>query len=133
MRARYRSEAEKIAMRQTFASLARTDHLTGLANRLAFGEAFAREVETHGAKRIAVHCLDLDRFKPVNDRLGHPAGDDLLRQVADRLRSLCRNGNSAGRLGGGGGRGLKGAFGAGWVAMSSRCCRRVSAIWARQT
>ena len=100
MLARYRSEAEKIAMRQTFASLARTDHLTGLANRLAFGEAFAREVETHGAKRIAVHCLDLDRFKPVNDRLGHPAGDDLLRQVADRLRSLCRNGNSAGRLGG---------------------------------
>ncbi len=100
MLARYRSEAEKIAMRQTFASLARTDHLTGLANRLSFGEAFAREVETHGAKRIAVHCLDLDRFKPVNDRLGHPAGDDLLRQVASRLRSLCRNGNSAGRLGG---------------------------------
>ena len=100
MLARYRSEAGKIAMRNMFASLARTDHLTGLANRLAFSEAFTREVETHGAEGVAVHCLDLDRFKLVNDRLGHPAGDDLLRQVAERLQSFCRNGNSAARLGG---------------------------------
>ena len=100
MLARYRSEAEKIAMRQTFASLARTDHLTGLGNRLALTEAFAQEVAVHGAARVAVHCLDLDRFKPVNDRLGHPAGDALLKQVADRLRSFCRPGDIAVRLGG---------------------------------
>lgn len=100
MLARYRAEGDKIAMRQAFASLARTDHLTGLANRLALGEAFEREIAEHGADGLAVHCLDLDRFKPVNDQLGHPAGDVLLVQVADRLRSIARKGDVVARLGG---------------------------------
>ena len=100
MLARYRSEADKITMRQAFASLARTDHLTGLANRLGLAEAFSRAIETGTPERLAVHCLDLDRFKAVNDQHGHPAGDSLLVQVADRLRSIARAGDTTARLGG---------------------------------
>lgn len=95
---RYRSEIEKIAMRHAFASLARTDHLTGLLNRFALGEAFDQARQADGS--IALHCVDLDGFKPVNDTYGHPTGDKLLIQVADRLKALCRSGDVAARLGG---------------------------------
>jgi diguanylate cyclase (GGDEF)-like protein len=49
---------------------------------------------------VAVHCFDLDRFKPVNDRHGHPAGDALLRQLAERIRDTLRDGDIAARIGG---------------------------------
>lgn len=100
MLARYRSEVEKIGMRHTFASLARTDHLTGLANRLSLTEAYDAAVAEGGLASIAVHCLDLDRFKPVNDKYGHPAGDALLQQVGARLAAVLRRGDVAARLGG---------------------------------
>ena len=100
MLTRYRSETEKITLRQFFASLARQDHLTGLANRLALSEAFAREVKASGAETVAVHCLDLDRFKQVNDQYGHPTGDLLLKQVAERLHSITRSRDVVARLGG---------------------------------
>ena len=91
-----KSAGEKIA------ALARTDFLTGLANRAAFIErlqlAFARS--QRGASPFAVHYLDLDHFKDVNDTLGHPAGDALLRAVADRLRNCVRETDLVARFGG---------------------------------
>jgi diguanylate cyclase (GGDEF)-like protein/PAS domain S-box-containing protein len=84
------------------AALARTDFLTGLANRATFIErlqlALARA--RRGASLFAVHYLDLDNFKEVNDTLGHPVGDALLRAVADRLRSCVRETDLVARFGG---------------------------------
>src|SRR5688572_490966 len=78
------------------------DHLTGLLNRRAF-----EEVLTDACARSARYgwpfgliLLDLDRFKDVNDRLGHPAGDAALRAVGDELRHHLRVGDAAARLGG---------------------------------
>jgi diguanylate cyclase (GGDEF)-like protein len=71
------------------------DPLTGLANRQVFFDAL--EQERRGG---AVLYCDLDRFKPVNDALGHLAGDALLRQVAERLRSHVRSDDLVARLGG---------------------------------
>ena len=101
MIARYRSTARKITMSRTFSTLARRDDLTGLPNRLSLREhfeAFAGQNESGGT--IAVHCLDLDRFKPVNDRFGHPVGDALLKAVSDRLNGLLRRSDFAARIGG---------------------------------
>lgn len=49
---------------------------------------------------VVVHCLDLDRFTPVNDRFGHPVGDALLREIATRIAAVVRDGDIAARLGG---------------------------------
>jgi diguanylate cyclase (GGDEF)-like protein len=82
--------------------LARHDALTGVANRVLLmdmlKQAFSRHERLGGA--FAVHLLDLDHFKEVNDTLGHDAGDDLLCQVADRLRSNLRPLDIVARLGG---------------------------------
>jgi diguanylate cyclase (GGDEF)-like protein len=97
----YRSTAIDITMRRTFATLARRDDLTGLPNRLALRESFERfSAEARVGDIVAVHCLDLDRFKPVNDIFGHPAGDALLLAVSARLNGLLRRGDIAARLGG---------------------------------
>jgi diguanylate cyclase (GGDEF)-like protein len=98
MIARYRFASSGITMSRKFATLARIDALTGLPNRLALAEYFSGIAGTRA--RIALHCLDLDRFKPVNDLYGHPAGDMLLRAVSERLRGLLRQGDFAARLGG---------------------------------
>jgi diguanylate cyclase (GGDEF)-like protein len=99
--ARFRYAAAQITMRRTFETLARSDGLTGLPNRLALSERFN---DVAGRKRergdIAVHCLDLDRFKPVNDRYGHPVGDLLLQAIAERLQRVLRSGDFAARMGG---------------------------------
>jgi diguanylate cyclase len=100
MLARYRSETEKIGLRQLFGTLARKDHLTGLANRLCLTEAFAAANELPGGGSVAVHCLDLDGFKQVNDVHGHLMGDALLIQVGERLLSAIRAADVAARLGG---------------------------------
>jgi diguanylate cyclase (GGDEF)-like protein len=83
--------------------LARIDNLTGLPNRAVFLEQLeaavgARE-RPHG-ETFSVLMLDLDRFKNVNDSLGHAAGDALLREVAERLRSALRGSDALARLGG---------------------------------
>jgi diguanylate cyclase (GGDEF)-like protein len=88
--------AEKIML------LARTDALTGLANRATFidrlRQAFA--AAKRGANPFAVLYLDLDRFKDVNDTLGHFAGDLLLKAVAERLKGCTRETDLVARLGG---------------------------------
>ena len=98
--ARYRLVSTRITTIGTFASLARNDHLTGLGNRLALREAFETDAATARDGGVAVLCLDLDRFKPVNDLYGHPAGDALPVAVAARLRNVLRKGDFAARLGG---------------------------------
>ena len=98
---RYRTMAADITMRRSFSTLARRDHLTGLLNRLALQEKFdAFAKAAGGVDIIAVHCLDLDRFKPVNDRYGHPVGDALLKAVAGRIEGALRECDFAARTGG---------------------------------
>ncbi|MBB4860116.1 diguanylate cyclase (GGDEF)-like protein/PAS domain S-box-containing protein [Novosphingobium chloroacetimidivorans] len=82
--------------------LARFDSLTKLANRFQMAEWLEKILSAPRVenKACAVFLLDLDRFKQVNDTMGHPAGDALLKQVADRLRSTVGEGGQVGRLGG---------------------------------
>jgi diguanylate cyclase (GGDEF)-like protein len=77
-----------------------TDGLTGLANRQGFTEATGKMIEATGENPIAVLFIDLDDFKEVNDTLGHQAGDELLRQVAELLTSVTRGDDVVARLGG---------------------------------
>jgi diguanylate cyclase (GGDEF)-like protein len=82
--------------------LAEYDSLTGLANRHRMTRRLDGILAAYkNAKRsCALMMLDLDRFKQVNDSMGHPAGDELLRQVADRLRAIIGDRGEIGRLGG---------------------------------
>ncbi|MFL6759165.1 EAL domain-containing protein [Sphingomonas sp.] len=82
--------------------LARQDALTGLANRQALRRALddALVSAVRRKHRCSMFLLDLDRFKAVNDTLGHPAGDTLLRLVALRLRDVIGKAGQVGRLGG---------------------------------
>jgi predicted signal transduction protein with EAL and GGDEF domain len=93
---------ERIRAREQIAHQATHDTLTGLANRLLFHDrlelALARS-ERRGTF-AALLFLDLDRFKDVNDTLGHSAGDELLRDVADRLKAALRGADTLARLGG---------------------------------
>jgi diguanylate cyclase (GGDEF)-like protein len=80
---------------------ARTDDLTGLPNRRAFDEHCEQLVAaTRVGAPVALLVLDLDRFKEINDSLGHAAGDELLVQVAGRLRAALRDRDVLARLGG---------------------------------
>jgi diguanylate cyclase (GGDEF)-like protein len=83
-------------VRRALTHQARTDALTGLANRAAFTETLQQALHA-ATEPVALLFVDLDGFKAVNDRLGHQAGNDLLRCVADRLGRL---GGVCGRLGG---------------------------------
>jgi diguanylate cyclase len=86
---------------EKLAHVARHDPLTGLPNRMAFAEDALR-IASGGPEKthVAVLMLDLDRFKAVNDTMGHAAGDELLRKVADKLRENLRQGDIVARLGG---------------------------------
>ncbi|MGA4551267.1 putative bifunctional diguanylate cyclase/phosphodiesterase [Methylorubrum aminovorans] len=82
--------------------MAHHDALTGLPNRVLFSACLIEAIAEHartGAK-AALLCLDLDKFKFVNDTLGHPAGDALLRQVAERITACLRREDLVARLGG---------------------------------
>lgn len=92
-----RSELEK----QALLSLAHTDALTGLPNRRGLSLALAGALPAcRPDSALVVYLLDLDGFKPINDRLGHDAGDELLVQVGQRLKAQLRHSDVVARLGG---------------------------------
>jgi diguanylate cyclase len=92
-----RAHLERDALR----SLAHTDALTGLPNRRGLTDVLARVLPHSVPERmVAVYLLDLDGFKPINDRLGHDAGDEVLVGVARRLEALLRASDVVARLGG---------------------------------
>ena len=97
-----RSTRQIEASRAAAQHLAFHDKLTGLANRALFEDRLASAVASvrRGSDGIALLMVDLDRFKQVNDTLGHEAGDDLIRQVAERMRPLVRETDTIARLGG---------------------------------
>ena len=80
--------------------LAATDGLTGLANRATFNTAVSAALDDESSQGTTVLFVDLDDFKGVNDRFGHGVGDDVLREVAARLRRATRPGDLCARLGG---------------------------------
>ena len=83
------------------AHLATHDPLTDLPNRALLRERIQQALRGNGVGHgFAIHCLDLDRFKSVNDTLGHPVGDALLKAVAARLHECLRTGDTVARLGG---------------------------------
>ncbi|MGN6331158.1 MAG: putative bifunctional diguanylate cyclase/phosphodiesterase [Motilibacteraceae bacterium] len=95
-----RDVSERAALEERLAHQAFHDPLTGLANRVLFGDRLAHALERRGSGDVAVLFCDLDDFKAVNDGLGHAAGDQVLVAVAQRLRESVRGGDTIARFGG---------------------------------
>ncbi len=92
---------ERKRYQETIGRLAHQDVLTGLPNRALFQDRIRQGLKrVQNGSTLALHCLDLDRFKSVNDTLGHPIGDALLVAVAERLRAEIREEDTVARLGG---------------------------------
>ncbi|MEJ2624682.1 MAG: PAS domain S-box protein [Pseudolabrys sp.] len=93
---------DRKAAEEKIAQLARTDPLTGLANRNTFIERLRQSFvdARRGAPAFALLYIDLDRFKDINDTLGHPVGDSFLVEVSKRIKKSIRDTDLAGRLGG---------------------------------
>jgi diguanylate cyclase (GGDEF)-like protein len=98
------AEKQRLAeeARQEAMTIALTDDLTGLPNRRCFQSLLADKIGTAAetAKPFALGLIDLDGFKPINDVHGHPVGDEILRQVAERLAKAIDGRGSAARIGG---------------------------------
>lgn len=95
-RVRHQQEIERALMES-----ARTDFLTGLANRAGLEAELAERLgQRHLAGDLALAYIDLNGFKPVNDRMGHHAGDEVLKTIASRLRESFSNNHFIARLGG---------------------------------
>lgn len=94
--------ASALSDKALFEELARTDALTGCLNRRALFERLAREMERALRYRLTLNLLllDIDKFKEVNDTLGHLAGDAILRQIGDLLKRECRSVDMVARYGG---------------------------------
>ncbi len=90
------------ATEESLNQLAFYDPLTGLPNRVYFQERLAQEIDTisRADGKLGVLFIDIDRFKHVNDSLGHSVGDQLLKEVAGRLKHLVRDTDTVARLGG---------------------------------
>jgi len=86
--------------RQRLAGLAEHDPLTGLLNRAGLEAYLIARTEAGQLATLACLYIDLDHFKPVNDRFGHAAGDEVLRQFASRLKAIVRPTDAVARLGG---------------------------------
>lgn len=98
-----RRAAKKLLLSEAEAKhLSLHDPLTGLANRSLFTDrlAHAHAILRRKSGHLGVLCIDLDRFKEVNDTYGHDAGDQLIREVARRLKTICRETDTICRLGG---------------------------------
>ena len=91
---------DRIEAAEKISRLAKQDALTGLANRRDFQEGLDRAMAMVAESGFALLAIDLDRFKEVNDTLGHPVGDALLKAVGERLSALTRRGDVVARLGG---------------------------------
>lgn len=98
----YRSSVEHLTAKHDLAALVRQDALTGLPNRLLLRERFQQSIAATAseARMLAVHFLDLDGFKAINDHYGHPMGDAVLCEVSARLRSMVRSVDTVARIGG---------------------------------
>lgn len=93
---------ERKQYEETISHLAYHDHLTGLPNRIHFRDRLTlalAQAKTND-EMLAVVFVDLDRFKEINDTLGHFCGDEVLREVAQRLRSILRQSDAVARMGG---------------------------------
>jgi diguanylate cyclase (GGDEF)-like protein/PAS domain S-box-containing protein len=91
-RKRMEAELERLAL---------YDSLTGLPNRALFNDRLSQAIERRtGAQATAVYFLDVDRFKRINDSLGHAAGDEVLREVAARIQRMLRPEDTVARFGG---------------------------------
>lgn len=100
---RTRAASERlIASEQRASHMARHDALTGLPNRLMLQDrlSMATELVRRTGEGFAIHCIDLDRFKEVNDTYGHAVGDELVRVVGTKLAGMCRKTDTVARLGG---------------------------------
>jgi diguanylate cyclase (GGDEF)-like protein len=101
-RGRVRESAVKLQHAQRIGYLAYHDELTALPNRTLFtkllSQAISQSQRHH--RQLAIEFIDLDRFKQINDTLGHEAGDQLLQEVAGRLKACLRDSDAVARLGG---------------------------------
>jgi len=95
-------DEERRAGQERISYLASHDALTGLPNRVMFGELLNRAITTaqRYERKFAVMFVDLDRFKLINDSLGHAAGDQLLKEIAQRLSECLRASDVVARMGG---------------------------------
>ncbi len=93
---------ERKAAEAKIAHLAHNDVLTDLPNRALFADRFRQALIAAKRERssLAVFCMDLDGFKPINDNYGHAAGDDVLREVSRRWSAAVRKGDTVARMGG---------------------------------
>ncbi len=99
--ATYEDVTERKQIEAKIAHMASHDDLTDLGNRVLFREELQNSLSRLApGKEVSILCLDLDHFKAVNDTLGHPIGDELLRAVAGRIRGCVRRGDTLARLGG---------------------------------
>jgi diguanylate cyclase len=94
--------ADQTKQLETYVSEARTDALTGLDNRRAFDRELDQRfsIFRRGGQSFCIALVDIDKFKQINDRFGHPAGDEVLRQVAKLLRSELQGTFCVARFGG---------------------------------
>jgi diguanylate cyclase (GGDEF)-like protein len=88
------------ALNQELEYLSLYDKLTGLPNRSLFRDRFRKEIEQHGAGGLALLIVDIDRFQEINDTLGHDAGDELLRVVAERFAKALAAADTISRMSG---------------------------------
>jgi diguanylate cyclase (GGDEF)-like protein len=98
----HRSTVEHLTTKHDLAQLATQDALTGLPNRLMLRERFNESIlpVSRSSGQLALHFLDLDGFKAINDIYGHPAGDAVLKEVSVRLTAMIRESDTVARMGG---------------------------------